>query len=134
MNSAVIAWADRCRLRRALNSDPNKILISRAFDLTNPHARYRLFEDDKGIAGIVVHFSDYYQIGIWLRPELRGGGHAQCWFQKSIAELPKGHLFAVIEKTNAASLALFSACGFRQLSSQEPKNAMITLSLKVAES
>lgn len=130
-NSAPCApgWLGADPLRKALADDPCRDAISRAFDLTEPEARYRLFHDPDIVACIVVHFTDRYQVGIWLRPDLRGRGLARPWLRKALAELPRRPLFCKIAKTNAASLALFTACGFRRLSSRPSDGDGLALSL-----
>lgn len=131
VNSAPRApgWLGADPLREALADDPCRDVISQAFDLTEPEARYRLFHDPDGLACIVVHFTDRYQVGIWLRPDLRGRGLARPWLRKALAELPRGPLFCKIARTNAASLALFTACGFRKLSLRPSGGDEIALSL-----
>ena len=118
-------------MQDVLRDDPSRNLISRTFNLMHRGAKYRIFKDANSIACIVVYFTDLYQIGIWVRSDLRGRGLARARLRQSLAEIPKGPLFAVIEKANTASISLFTACGFRRLSSRHSKCDKIAFSLQV---
>lgn len=126
-NDALCAqdWVGPDLLHAALANDPCRDVISHCFDLTVREARYLFFHDADSIAFKTVRFTKRYQVGIWLRPDLRGPGLAKAWLCQSLADMPKGPVFAIIENTNTASLSIFTACGFRPLSSRQKNRAEI---------
>lgn len=117
-----------CDAKALCAAGPPTVWVQAAFDLSDQGARYHLGHDAQGLASVVVHFADRCQIGLCLRPDLRGQGAARAVLHAALATLGEQPLFAVIAPENTASLRLFARAGFRDLTPPDrPGPRLLTL-------
>ncbi|MBL3576124.1 hypothetical protein JMK10_17615 [Rhodovulum sulfidophilum] len=120
-------WESAESFRRLVQVDTSLDGIAAAFDLENDDAQYRVFTEEEGIACVVVYFTGLYQLGVWVRPNLRGLRRSRAWVGQAILELNVRPIFSVVKNHNDASLALFSSLGFRKLHQLPSKGADVVL-------